>query len=335
MCLQQMKDQYNLFNYRYACLIEMDVYNERMKTTTNAVSIDRRIQIILNHIQYQQSKRFIMSSPTTSSSTINQSSFNGKVALITGSSSGIGKATALELAKQGCHVVLTARHMKKLEEAEKEINSKYPNSKVLSVETDASKEDQVIALMEQVKQRFGRLDILVCNAGVNGVWAPIEELKVEEFDQTININLRGTFLTIKFAVPLMKEQDHGSIIIVSSINGNRTFSNTGATAYSTSKAGQVAMGRMLALELAKYRIRVNSVCPGAIETNIEKSTELRHLEGIRLRAEYPDGTVPLNNGKPGGSEQVATVIKFLASDDSSHVTGTEIYVDGSESLFAL
>ncbi len=122
------------------------------------------------------------------------------------------------------------------------------------------------------------------------------------------------------------------MIVTSSVNGTRIFSNTGATAYSCSKAAQVAFTKMVALELAKYRIRVNVICPGAIETDINESTERRDLEQVKEPVEYPEGKIPLTDGKPGTSEQVAQLVLFLASDASSHITGTEIWIDGAESL---
>lgn len=110
------------------------------------------------------------------------------------------------------------------------------------------------------------------------------------------------------------------------------FSNTGATAYSCSKAGQVAFTKMAALELAQYRIRVNVICPGAISTDIEESTEQRDLERVREPAEFPEGTIPLTDGTPGTSQQVADAVLFLASDAASHITGTELWIDGAQSL---
>jgi NAD(P)-dependent dehydrogenase (short-subunit alcohol dehydrogenase family) len=122
------------------------------------------------------------------------------------------------------------------------------------------------------------------------------------------------------------------VIITSSVNGTRIFSNTGATAYSCTKAAQVAFTKMVALELAKHRIRVNVICPGAIETNINESTEQRDLEEIREPVEFPEGSIPLTDGKPGSAEQVAQLVLFLASDASNHMTGTEMWIDGAESL---
>jgi NAD(P)-dependent dehydrogenase (short-subunit alcohol dehydrogenase family) len=172
---------------------------------------------------------------------------------------------------------------------------------------------------------------VVANAGINGVWAPLEDLTLEEWERTLTINLTGTFLTVKHAVPYLKQQG-GSVIVVSSVNGTRIFSNTGATAYSCSKAGQVAFTKMVALELAKYGIRVNAVCPGWVESELEDNTERRNLEGIRVPILYPEGRIPLTGGRPGTSEQVAQLVLFLASDASSHITGTEVWIDGAESL---
>ena len=136
---------------------------------------------------------------------------------------------------------------------------------------------------------------------------------------------------MKYAVPYLKKRG-GSIIVTSSVNGTRIFSNTGATAYSCSKAGQVAFTKMVALELARHRIRANVICPGAIETNIGENTEQRDLEVVREPVEYPEGKIPLTDGKPGTPEQVAQLVLFLASDASSHISGTEIWIDGTESL---
>ena len=113
----------------------------------------------------------------------------------------------------------------------------------------------------------------------------IEELKPEEWDKTIDINLKGTYLTLHFAIPHLKQAGGGSILITSSVNGNRVFTSAGATAYSTSKAGQVAMMKMAAVELGRYNIRVNAVCPGAIHTNIDQRTEKRDTEKIDAKVE--------------------------------------------------
>ena len=252
-----------------------------------------------------------------------------KVAIVTGAGSGIGKAAAVLLAAEGAKVCAISRTEEELLTTIAEIEA-AGGTAMLAV-ADTSHPEEIERAVRQTVERFGGLDIVFANAGVNGAWAPIEELTPEEWDTTLAINLRGTFLTVKYAIPHLKERG-GSIVITSSVNGTRIFSNAGATAYSCSKAAQVAFTKMAALELAKHKIRVNVVCPGAIESNIEASTKKRDTEEAAEPVEYPAGKIPLTDGKPGTAEQVAQLVLFLASEASSHVTGTEVWIDGAESL---
>ncbi|GAB3554715.1 SDR family oxidoreductase [Spirosoma fluminis] len=253
----------------------------------------------------------------------------GKVALVTGAGSGIGKAAALLLAKEGAKVVAVSRTAEEINQTIDEI--KQAGGDGIAIPADTSVPEEIQKVYAEAERQYGRLDVVFANAGINGVWAPIEELEPDEWNKTININLTGTFLTVKYAIPMLKQQG-GSIIVTASVNGTRIFSNTGATAYSSTKAAQVAFTKMAALELAKHRIRVNVICPGAIETNIEESTEKRDIEQAKEPVEFPEGKIPLTDGKPGSSEQVADLVLFLASDKSSHITGTPIWIDGAESL---
>jgi NAD(P)-dependent dehydrogenase (short-subunit alcohol dehydrogenase family) len=172
---------------------------------------------------------------------------------------------------------------------------------------------------------------LFVNAGINGVWSPIEEIEPDEWDRTINTNLRGTFLTVKYAVPYLKKQG-GSIVITSSINGTRSFKKVGATAYACTKAAQVAFTKLLALELASSKIRVNVICPGAVMTAIEESTTKRHLDRIPGSNEFIHDLIPLTDNIAGSTEEVAQLVLFLVSDASSFITGTEVWIDGGGSL---
>ena len=254
----------------------------------------------------------------------------GKVALVTGAGSGIGKATALLFAQEGAKVAaLDVEEDEDLRGLVAEIGQQ--GGEALPLAADVSNPDQMQAAIRRAVERWGRLDVVFANAGVNGVWAPLEDLAPDEWDRTLAINLKGTFLTVKYAVPHLKRQG-GSVIVTSSVNGTRIFSNTGATAYSSSKAAQVAFTKMVALELAPHRVRVNVICPGAIATNIEQNTEQRDLEEARIPVEFPEGHQPLEGGRPGTAEQVARVVLFLAADASDHVTGAQIFVDGAESL---
>lgn len=253
----------------------------------------------------------------------------GKVAVVTGGGSGIGRAAAERLAQQGAKVCIMDLGEKRAAQTEQAIRNAGGDAFVADVDvSDPKRVEEGIA--EAVK-RYGRLDFVFANAGINGKLAPIEELSPDDWDNTITTNLKGTFLAVKYAVPQMK-QGGGSIVITSSINGNRTFSMFGASAYSTSKAGQVAFMQMAALELARYKIRVNAICPGAISTNIGQNTSKDpQVKEIEIPVHYPEGSQPLERG-PGSPEQVADLVLFLASEESSHITGTAVYIDGAESL---
>jgi NAD(P)-dependent dehydrogenase (short-subunit alcohol dehydrogenase family) len=254
-------------------------------------------------------------------------SLQDRVALITGGSSGIGRAAARLFVEHGARVGVLGRTEDEVRRAADELGE----GKAIPLVANVADGDQVRRAVETLVDRWDRLDVVFANAGLNGVWAPIDELKPEEWEQTLRVNLTGTFFTIKYSVPYLKRRG-GSIIVTSSVNGTRMFSNSGASAYATSKAGQVALTKMLALELAEFGIRANVICPGAIETEIDENTEKRDLEHTGWAADYPEGRVPLTGGGPGKAEDVAHLALFLASDASSLISGTEMWIDGAESL---
>jgi NAD(P)-dependent dehydrogenase (short-subunit alcohol dehydrogenase family) len=253
----------------------------------------------------------------------------GKVALVTGAGSGIGKATALRFAREGAMVGVLSHTEDEIRKVAEEIEQAGGRAVVLMA--DVADEGQMRKAVADLVQAHGGLDIVFANAGINGVWAPIDELQPEEWDRTINTNLRGTYLTLHYTVPHLKKAG-GSIIITASINGSRTFTSAGATAYSATKAAQVAMAQMLAVELAKHKIRVNVVCPGKIDTEISDNTEKRDTQEAEVPAEYPAGPIPLTGQEPGTSEEVAELVLFLASDRARHITGTPVWIDGGQSL---
>jgi len=255
--------------------------------------------------------------------------FERETALVTGAGSGIGKAAALRLAQDGAFVGLLGRTEDELHEALAEIRSAGGEGMVLVA--DVSDEAGMESAVQKLLDERNGLDIVVLNAGINGAWAPIDDLKPAEFDKTIAVNLRGTYLTLHYTVQAMKKSG-GSIIVISSINGTRTFTTPGATAYSATKAAQLAMVQQLALELGRHGIRINAVCPGAIDTEINDNTKVRKRRQAEVPVEFPEGDIPLTGGKAGTAEEVADVIAFLASDASRHVTGTPIWVDGGQSL---
>lgn len=253
---------------------------------------------------------------------------NGKVAFITGGGSGIGAAAGKLLAKEGAKVALISRTKEELEEVVGEIER--AGGEAAAIEADVSDGEGLKAAIDETVSRFGGLDIVFANAGINGTWAAIEDLSEADFRKTVDINLTGTFLTIKYSVPHLKKRG-GSVVVTSSVNGTRMFSNSGASAYASTKAAQVALTKMLALELAPQKIRVNVICPGAIDTEIDDNTE-QNNEGVGVEVGFPEGKVPLTGGQPGTSEQVAQLVLFLASDSSNHITGTEVWIDGAQSL---
>jgi NAD(P)-dependent dehydrogenase (short-subunit alcohol dehydrogenase family) len=256
-------------------------------------------------------------------------SLEGRVALITGAGSGIGKSSAQKLAAEGASVGCLSRTESQLHKVVDEIER--AGGRAIALTADVREPAQMQAAIQRLADEWGRIDIVVANAGVNGVWTSLEDLTVDEWDTTLDINLKGTFLTLKYTLPWLKQQG-GSVIVVASVLGTRIFSFPGVTAYGCSKAAQVAFAKMTALELAPHRVRVNCICPGWIETEIGENTHPRGLEDVGYPVEYPAGIVPLTDGKPGSSQQVAELVYFLASDDSDHISGTELWIDGAQSL---
>jgi len=252
-----------------------------------------------------------------------------RVAFVTGAGEGIGKAAALRMAREGARIAAVDVSPQRLAELAAEVDQL--GGQTLPLVADVSQPDQMQQAHERVAKEWDRLDIVFANAGINGVWAPLDELSPDDWDRTLGVNLKGTFLSLKYGLPLLKRAG-GSVVITASVNGTRVFSNTGATAYSCSKGAQVIFAKMTALELAKYRIRVNAICPGSVHTSIADNTFLRNLEREKERVVFPDGDIPLTRGKAAGADQVAELVLFLASDRSSHITGTEMWIDGAQSL---
>ena len=251
-----------------------------------------------------------------------------KVAFISGGGSGIGRAAATLLARRGAKVALAGRTREELVEVAEAIGR--DGGTAITLTCDVSEEDSVRSAIATTVETWGRLDVVVANAGVNGTWAGIDDLSVDDFRSTLDINLIGTFTTIKYAVPQLRRRG-GSVIVISSVNGTRIFSNSGASAYSSSKAGQVALAKMLAVELGPDRIRVNVICPGAISTEIDDNTEAEN-DDVKIPVEYPEGNIPLTGGQPGSAAQVGELVAFLASEEASHISGTEMWIDGAQSL---
>ncbi|MGI8483080.1 MAG: SDR family NAD(P)-dependent oxidoreductase, partial [Thermomicrobiales bacterium] len=162
--------------------------------------------------------------------------FAGRVALVTGGGSGIGRAAAIDLGRQGALVAVLSRQQRRIDETCTDVIA--ADGQAIGISADVTHEDELQAAVHQIEETWGRLDLVVVNAGANGVFAPLEDLTLEEWHHTLDTNLTSTFLTVKSSLPLLKRQG-GAIVVVSSVNGSRNFNYPGAVAYSTSKAGQV------------------------------------------------------------------------------------------------
>jgi NAD(P)-dependent dehydrogenase (short-subunit alcohol dehydrogenase family) len=239
----------------------------------------------------------------------------GKVVVITGASSGIGLATAKRFVEEGAHVVITGRREKELEEA-----AAFIKKNVTAVAGDVSRLEDLDRLYAVVKQKHGHIDVLFANAG-SGQIAPLEVATEAHFDQTFDLNVRGLFFTVQKALPLFK--DGGSIILNSSVAG--LMGVPGFTIYSASKAAVRNFARGWTMELKDRRIRVNTVSPGPIETSALEKTGLTAEQAEQAAAQFAS-QVPL--GRRGRPEEVAAAVVFLASDESSFITGIDLCVDG-------
>jgi NAD(P)-dependent dehydrogenase (short-subunit alcohol dehydrogenase family) len=240
---------------------------------------------------------------------------DGKIALITGGNSGIGLATAQQFVTEGAYVYITGRREAELAAAVKQIGRN-----VTGVQGDVSNLGDLDRLFTQIKQEKGKLDILFANAGV-AKYAPLDKITEEFFDSIFDINVKGVLFTVQKALPLLT--DGASIILNASIVASKGF--TANSVYSATKAAVRSFARTLTMDLKDRRIRVNAVSPGPIDTP-GLSELLGSSETGKQRAKVISTTVPL--GRLGTPGEVAKAVVFLASDDSSYVTGTELFVDG-------
>ncbi|MDQ0177057.1 SDR family NAD(P)-dependent oxidoreductase [Bacillus chungangensis] len=242
---------------------------------------------------------------------------DNKVAIVTGAGGGMGKAEALLFAKEGAKVVVTDVQEDKVKEVVAEI--KALGSDALGFYQDVTSEETWSQIVKKTVDVFGKIDILVNNAGVSGDETPMHEITLEKWSQIMDINLKGTFLGMKHVVPYMKENGGGSIVNISSIAGLTGMSKGGP--YTASKGGVRMISKGAAIEYAKDNIRVNSVHPGVIETPMTKAL----LENEQY-AQWFASITPI--GRLGKAEDVAEGVLYLASDESSFVTGVELPIDG-------
>ena len=253
------------------------------------------------------------------------SDMNDRVVLITGASSGIGRATAAAFAAKGVKVVVAARRQAELDSLVSEIEAR--GGKATAVQTDVSASRDVERMVNHALETFGRLDYAVNNAGIEGSFAPIVALADEDWDTVLGINLRGTFLCLKHEARAMLNCGNGGAIVnVGSVNSFLGFPS--GSAYVTSKHGLIGLTTSVSAELAPQGIRVNLVCPGIIDTPMHR--RLRGLLGDEL---YDTGALPsVHLKRAGRPEEIARSIVFLCSDEASYITGTTLTPDGGFTL---
>ncbi len=242
----------------------------------------------------------------------------GKVGLVTGGTSGIGRDTAILFAKAGVKVVVAGRREPEGQETIELVRSAGGDG--VFVKTDVSKAAEVEELIHQAVEKFGRLDIAFNNAGIEGVWVPIVNQSEKDWDRTIGINLKGVWLCLKYEIrQMLKQGAGGAIVNMASISG--LIGSLGAGAYSASKHGVVGLTKTAALETARNGIRINAVCPAAIETSMAE-----RLFGAPEVHKYVLGCHPI--GRFGKPAEVAEAVVWMCSDRASFMTGQSLVLDG-------
>ena len=242
---------------------------------------------------------------------------DGKVAVITGGNSGIGLATAQRFVSEGAYVFLNGRRQSEVDAAVKQIGNN-----VTGVQGDVSNLADLDRLYETVKQQKGRVDVLFANAGL-GEFAPLGAITEAHFDKTFSVNVKGLLFTVQKALPLF--QDGGSIILSASTAASKGFE--GFSVYSATKAAIRSFARTWTVDLKQRKIRVNAISPGPIDTPGLSGLIQNQQKSEQLKKNLVS-TVPM--GRMGSPDEVAKVASFLASDDSSYVTGIELFVDGGQ-----
>lgn len=245
----------------------------------------------------------------------------GKVAIVTGSTRGIGRAIVQAFAEAGAKVVVSSRKQEACDAVARELGE--AGHEALAVACHAGRSEELAALVARTKEHFGRLDVLVCNAAINPVYGPLEEMTDEAFDKILQTNLRGAFRLCALACPLIAAAGGGSVVLMGSIAGVRASSNIGA--YGISKAAMSGLARQLAAEWGPRGVRVNAIAPGLVKTDFARA--LWEDPERRARAEQRN---PLR--RLGEPEDIAGVALFLASAAGAYVTGQTIVADGGETI---
>lgn len=244
-----------------------------------------------------------------------------KVAIVTGSTRGIGRAIAEFYARAGAKVVISSRKQEACNEVAAELEA--AGHEVLAVPCHVGRKEDLQTLVDRTMAKWGKIDILVCNAATNPTYGPLSELSDEAWDKIMETNVRGTFWLCNMVLPLMAQNGGGSVILLSSIAGLRASTNIGA--YGVSKAAEAGLARNLAAEWGPKNIRVNAIAPGLVKTDFARA-----LWEDPVRLERAQNATPLR--RIGEPEDIAGVALFLASDASAYVTGHILVADGGETI---
>ncbi|CUS44349.1 MAG: SDR family oxidoreductase [Pseudomonadota bacterium] len=254
---------------------------------------------------------------------MSQFDLTGKVAIITGSSKGIGKASAFELAEHGAKVVISSRKQDVCDEVAAEINAKYGDGTAIAVAANISDKAGLQSLVDETRRAFGQVDVLVCNAASNPYYGPQEDIADDQFRKILDNNIISNHWLVSMVAPEMRARKSGSIVIISSIGGLRGSPVIGA--YCISKAADMQLARNLAVEFGPDNVRVNCIAPGLIKTDFARAL----WEDEKL-AERRNAATPLR--RIGNPEEIAGGVVFLASAASAFMTGQTIVIDGGVTI---
>ncbi|WP_172255073.1 SDR family NAD(P)-dependent oxidoreductase [Saccharibacillus deserti] len=253
------------------------------------------------------------------------STFDGKVIVITGAAGGIGKVTAQKLAEQGAKLVLVDLNLEAVQQVVSELG--LDSECAVALQANVANEEEVKAYVDAAVAKFGKIDGFFNNAGIEGTTANIEDYPTETFDLVMSVNVKGTFLGLKYVIPVMKKQGYGSI--VNTASGAGLMGTPGFVGYNSSKHALIGMTRVAAQETAPFGVRVNAVAPGVINTRMMRQIEKNTVPGDVEGAQKAFGAaVPM--GRYGEAAEVANVAVFLLSDEASYVSQSIYTVDGGQ-----
>lgn len=255
--------------------------------------------------------------------------FEGNTAFVTGASRGIGRTIATRFVEDGGTVTIAARSS-----AIDDVVEDLGEDRALAVETDVSDESDVVQAIEATIEEFGGLDVLVNNAAIAGPTSPVEEVSIEEWEQTLNVNLTGAFLTVKHSVPHLQESERGTVVNISSITGKRPLPDR--TPYAATKMALIGLTRTLAFELGDDDITVNTICPGTVRTERLQRVFKRHANEMGVSYEEALQNLVLDDcaiDEIQEPEEIASLVMFLASDHGRHVTAQDINLDSGATWY--